>query len=380
MAKGKELLTSFCIIYNAKTNVRKVVKMTNFYQVKDFCPSGSFPYAIKAGDTLYNLAQEFNTSVEAIMELNPRLNPYNLQTGQIICIPAETPAKCPANSFEYTIKSGDTLYNLAKRYDTSVEEILAINPNLNPYNLQVGQKICIPSKAPAKCPANSFEYTIKAGDTLYNLANQYNTSVEEILAINPSLNPYNLQIGQMICIPYTMEPGCDGWYYVVKKGDSLYTISNKYEVSVKDLMAANPGVDPYNLQVGQLICIPKGEADKPCPGGTIYEVRHKDTLASILLKFNISVMDLKEGNPNLDIDHMKAGQKICILPHQDRGCPCPSGTNPYIIVEEDKKKDQPVVAVLAKKFKTSVENIMKVNPNLAPGDFKVGKIVCIPAI
>ncbi|HLS53434.1 MAG TPA: LysM peptidoglycan-binding domain-containing protein, partial [Tissierellaceae bacterium] len=160
--------------------------MTNFYQVKEFCPSGSFPYAIKAGDTLYNLAQEFNTSVEAIMELNPRLNPYNLQTGQIICIPAETPAKCPANSFEYTIKSGDTLYNLAKRYDTSVEEILAINPNLNPYNLQVGQKICIPSKAPAKCPANSFEYTIKAGDTLYNLANQYNTSVEEILAINPS--------------------------------------------------------------------------------------------------------------------------------------------------------------------------------------------------
>ena len=60
-----------------------------------------------------------------------------------------------------------------------------------------------------KCPSGSFAYTIKAGDTLYLLAIRYNTTVNAILAINPGINPNNLQIGQVICIPGSApQPGC----------------------------------------------------------------------------------------------------------------------------------------------------------------------------
>jgi len=52
-----------------------------------------------------------------------------------------------------------------------------------------------------RCPADSVEYTIKAGDTLYNLAREYNTTVDIILRVNPGLDPNNLQIGQKICMP-----------------------------------------------------------------------------------------------------------------------------------------------------------------------------------
>jgi peptidoglycan endopeptidase LytF len=348
------------------------------------CPRGSFPYTIKQGDTLYELARTYNTTVEAIMAINPGIDPYNLQIGQVICIPEsdKPPHRCPVGSFPYTIKAGDTLYELARTYNTTVEAIMAINPGIDPYNLQIGQVICIPEsdKPPHRCPVGSFPYTIKAGDTLYELARTYNTTVEAIMAINPGIDPYNLQIGQVICIPESDKPPhkCDGHYYVVRPGDTLYTISKKYNVSVAKLIEANPGIDPNNLQVGQLICIPKSDHHKPCPGGTIYKVMEHDNLSTILLRFNISVRDLEAGNPDIDIDKIKPGQELCILPHKNRGCPCERGTKPYRIQASDVRHDEAVVVALAKKFNTSVASIMEANPNMSPGDFQVGIEVCIP--
>lgn len=266
------------------------------------CPRGSFSYRIKSGDTLYKLAQTYNTTVEDIMYLNPGINPKNLQIGQMICIPEKSHGKrCPKGSFEYTIKSGDTLYKLAQTYNTTVEDLMRLNPGIDPYNLQIGHKICIPEKMPRRCPRGSFEYTIKSGDTFYFLSIRYNTTVKEIMALNPGAVPENLQIGQKICIPeshsypkypdhrddkhyrdddYYREPDyydddkyhrepkdhrddehykykCDGTLYTIKAGDTLYEIANKYNIRVKNILRENPDLDPNNLKIGQLICIPK---------------------------------------------------------------------------------------------------------------------------
>ena len=146
------------------------------HEVQSKCPKGSFEYTIKSGDTLYKLASTYKTTVAAIMDLNPGINPNNLQVGQMICIPSEgsttPPPKCPVGSFAYTIKSGDTLYKLAQTYNTTVAAIIALNPGINPDNLRVGQVICIPRETPppTKCPVGTFSYTIKPGDTVYKLA------------------------------------------------------------------------------------------------------------------------------------------------------------------------------------------------------------------
>ncbi|AEE97218.1 LysM peptidoglycan-binding domain-containing protein [Mahella australiensis] len=111
---------------------------------------------------------------------------------------------CPSGSFAYTIKAGDTFWKLAKTYNTTVAAIQAANPGVNPNKLQIGQVICIPGSntPPAKpCPAGSRSYTIKAGDTFWKLAKTYNTTVAAIQAANPGVNPNKLQIGQVICIP-----------------------------------------------------------------------------------------------------------------------------------------------------------------------------------
>ncbi|TJX67263.1 LysM peptidoglycan-binding domain-containing protein [Soehngenia saccharolytica] len=287
---------------------------------------------------------------------------------------------CPTGSFPYTIKAGDTLYLLAIRYNTTVSAIMAINPGINPNNLQIGQVICIPGAMPPSCPIGSFSYTIRPGDTLYMLAIRYNTSVEAILRLNPGLDPNNLRVGQIICIPMgTPTPSCDGMYYVVKAGDTLYSVAMRYNVTVADLIRANPGIDPNNLQIGQIICIPEKTSPVRCPGGTIYVVQRGDTISSILVKFDISIMDLKAGNPDLDLDKIKVGQELCILPHKDRGCPCSKGYTSYIIKASDTPAgDEPVVFYLADKFNTTVGRILQANPNLAPEDFVEGKRVCIP--
>ncbi|OLS03716.1 gamma-D-glutamyl-L-diamino acid endopeptidase 1 [Tissierella creatinophila DSM 6911] len=345
------------------------------------CPAGSFPYVIKSGDTLYKLAITYETTVEAIIKINPGINPNNLQIGQRICIPGKTPQKCPMGTFAYTIKQGDTIYNLDKKYNTTVEAILMVNPGINPDNLQIGQIICIPGETPQKCPMGTFAYTIKQGDTIYKLAKAYNTTVEAILMVNPGINPDNLQIGQVICIPSEKPaPDCDGTYYVVRPGDTLYSIAHKYGISLAELMAANPGVDPYNLMVGQLICIPEKEDSCICPGGTVHTVVMGETLATILLRYNISVMDLMAGNAGVDLYNLKPGQKLCILPHEERGCPCPMGTESYTIIADDVKPGMPVVMVIAEKVNSTVANIMMINSNLSPGDFIVGKQICVPSM
>jgi len=177
--------------------------------------------------------------------------------------------RCPAGSFPYTIQAGDTLYFLAIRYNTTVDAIMKLNPGIDPENLQIGQIICIPEKGVSPTPPpmppcpHGFYYTIKAGDTIFLLSQQFGVSVDAILRANPGIDPNNLQIGQVICIPQPMPhpqpdlPHCHGVYYTVKPGDTFYFIAQRFCVSVYDLMSANPGVDPNNLMIGQILCIPK---------------------------------------------------------------------------------------------------------------------------
>ncbi len=109
------------------------------------CPGG-IVYTIRAGDTLNALASRFGTTVPAILGANPGLNPYNLQIGQAICIP-NTPASCPGGTF-YTIQAGDTLYLIAQRFGITLAALLAANPGVDPVRLSIGQRICVPAVLP----------------------------------------------------------------------------------------------------------------------------------------------------------------------------------------------------------------------------------------
>ena len=218
------------------------------------CPNG-FLYTIQAGDTFFLLAQRFGTTVAAIEQANPAADPNNLRIGQVICIPqAPAPPVCP-NGFLYTVQAGDTYFQLAQRFGTTVAAIQQANPGVNPNNLQIGQVICIPQAAPTVCPG--FLYTIQAGDTYFLLAQRFGTTVAAIQQANPGVNPNNLQIGQVICIPQAAPPTvCPGFLYTIQAGDTFFLLAQRFGTTVAAIEQANPGVNPNNLQIGQVICIP----------------------------------------------------------------------------------------------------------------------------
>ena len=141
----------------------------------------------------------------------------------------------------YTVKAGDTLYGISNQFGVSVTELANLN-NVKANTLQIGQVLTIPSRSGTN-PNNMFMYTVKAGDSLYSIAQRYNTTVGAIIDLN-NLPNSNLSIGQVLRIPEMYTPE-DGFYlpeyvnYVVKKGDTIYSIANAYNVDANTLMKDN---------------------------------------------------------------------------------------------------------------------------------------------
>lgn len=104
------------------------------------CPRGTMPYTIQKGDTLYLVAKTFGVSFESIIATNPGIDPERIHLGQVICVPAA----CSYGTIAYVIKRGDTLYSISRRYNANVDKIMQLNPGIDPDNLTIGEVICIP--------------------------------------------------------------------------------------------------------------------------------------------------------------------------------------------------------------------------------------------
>lgn len=323
---------------------------------------GGLVYTIRSGDTLFLLAQRFNTTVDRIMAANPGINPNNLQIGQQICIPGVVNPPTTCNGFLYTIRSGDTIFSIAQSFNTTVERIMAANPGINVNNLQVGQQICIPN---ASTTCSGFLYTIRSGDTLFLLAQRFNTTVDRIMAANPGINPNNLQVGQQICIPGVVPPvTCDGTLYIVRAGDTLFTIAQMYGTTVERILAANPGLTANNLQIGQQICIPR--ATSTC-NGILYTVRAGDTLFTIAQMYGVTVERILAANPGLTVNNLQIGQQICIPSFT----PVCNGIR-YTVKAGD------TAYLIARAYGISLTALMNANPNVDLSNLYVGQVLCIP--
>ena len=153
-------------------------------------------YTVVAGDTLYALAKRFNTTVDELKQLN-NLKSNALSIGQKLKLPSTTnkptapsTSESPAPDNTYKVVKGDTLYSIAKKFNISVEKLKEIN-NLSNNLISIGQILKI---------SNLKSYKVKKGDTLYAIAKANNTTVDEIKRIN-NLTSNNLAIDQVLYLP-----------------------------------------------------------------------------------------------------------------------------------------------------------------------------------
>lgn len=105
------------------------------------------------------------------------------------------------SNFYHVVLPGDTLYKLSKQYDVPLKELIRVNNIAPPYVIYPGQQILIPKGSPSKPPADTEVYIVKKGDTLYSIAKAFNVSVEDITKLNNLSNPELIYPGQKLLIP-----------------------------------------------------------------------------------------------------------------------------------------------------------------------------------
>lgn len=271
-------------------------------------------YVVQKGDTLYGISKQFNTSMQKLRELN-NLSSDILTIGKVLIVSPNSDRN-PSECVTYTVKKGDSLYSIAKQYNSTVDAIKRYN-NLTSNNLSIGQKLKLPCYMKDNdntTMPNFVMYTVKAGDSLYSIAQQYNTTVDKIKSDN-KLPSNNLSIGQVLMIAdkttdATVEE-CFGEdevleedyvIYVVKPGDNLYSIARKYDTTVSELKRLN-NLTTNNLSVGQELKIPNERR--------IYVVKRGDSLYSIANMFNTTVSAIKSKN-NLTTNNLSIGQELII--------------------------------------------------------------------
>ncbi|MBQ6013928.1 MAG: LysM peptidoglycan-binding domain-containing protein [Bacilli bacterium] len=270
-------------------------------------------YIVKAGDTLYGISNQFGVSVTDLASLN-NVNANTLQIGQILTIPTNSGTN-PNNMFMYTVKKGDSLYSIARKYNTTVSEIIKLN-YLKSNNLFIGQVLRIPetyTKEENMMLPSYINYVVKRGDTLYSIAVSNNIDVNTLMMDN-ALTSNKLNVGDVLKIRTDNQiiEECYGEdyveeitnnTYVVQKGDSLYSIAKKFNTGVNNIMSLN-NLNNTNLSIGQVLKIPNSSS-------TTYIVQKGDSLYSIARKFNTTVDSIKRKN-NLSSNVLNIGQKLII--------------------------------------------------------------------
>ncbi|MDD4282915.1 MAG: LysM peptidoglycan-binding domain-containing protein, partial [Bacilli bacterium] len=273
-------------------------------------PIGANVYVVQSGDSLWSIARKLNVTVEELKAAN-NLTSNLLSVGQVLRIPQMEEPPVSGEYVIYTVKAGDSLYAIARQYNTTVAELLSFN-NLSTANLQVGQQILIPSEAavpPVEQPVEDYlTYRVQAGDNLYAIARKYNTTATELMRIN-NLSSNLLSVGQEIRIRVNepTEPGVPSPNYIdyiVKSGDNLYDIAKRYNTTVSEIRSAS-NLTSNSLSIGQRLRIPVSEAP------VTYIVKSGDNLYAIARQFNTTVDEIKKKN-NLTSNSLSIGQMLII--------------------------------------------------------------------
>ena len=192
---------------------------------------------VKAGDSLWKIAQKYQTTVEALKQKNNLVSDV-IVPNQVLQIP-----KGDVNTM-YVVKPGDSLWKIAQNYGIDVNELASFN-NITGDFLAVGQILMIPSRN----DMNQLVYVVRPGDTLWSISQKYGVSVEAIKNINELMDNI-IFVDQVLKIPKNNS----NTIYTVTYGDTLWGIAQKYGITVERLKKIN-NLNSNIIYIGQTLQI-----------------------------------------------------------------------------------------------------------------------------
>ena len=296
---------------------------------------GTSYYTVKAGDTLSGIANNYQTTVNTLARLNNLANPNLIYVGQRLLVqqaatPSQpqttTPSTSTTTATTYTVKAGDTLGQIAANHQTSVNQLVQLNKLANPNLIYVGQVLTIKqatsasqstTATPAK-PASSATYTVKAGDTLSQIAASHGTSYQTLASLNHLSNPNEIYVGQTLKLQATTSTpaqtptraaSTNQGTYTVKAGDTLSAIAAAHGTSYEVLAQVNGISNPNEIYVGQTLKFTAATQTTAAKQGA-YTVTAGDTLYEIAQKVGVNWQHLAQTNHISQPYTIYVGQKL----------------------------------------------------------------------
>lgn len=271
-----------------------------------FFLSNSFVFAQKttkhkvvSGDSFYSIAKKYGVSESDIYELNPKAKGKTLQLNDILVIPTGKITKKITKDF-HEVGSGESFYTIAKKYDISIEELKDFNPSVSPNKLQVGTKLALiknknskdakSNKKEVASTSNDLIHSVKKGETISHITEKYDVSFKELKKLNPGLD-VKLQIDEKI---------------VIRKGKE----KAKKEI-IEAKVAPIKVISPTSIQV-ETMAAADDDVEEPDDSGEVtHVVASGETLISIARLNKISLAKLQELNPKIG-DRIFPGRKLII--------------------------------------------------------------------
>ena len=253
-------------------------------------------HRVAPGETVSGLAVKYGTSVNSIIQANGLNSRALIIAGQTLTIPTGSTATTTSAAGKHTVLAGDTVWDLARKYNTTVASIIKSNGLNSNATIRVGQSLTVPGAAGATPAANtktngnatttsaSAVYKVVAGDTVWDLARRHGTSVAAIISANGLNASAAIRVGQSLTIPGAQEVGSapassstpatsaptvatgknqdqfsgETQSYTVASGDTLSRIASQFGVSVQSIASASSIKNPALIRVGQKLTIPGG--------------------------------------------------------------------------------------------------------------------------
>ncbi len=221
-------------------------------------------HIVQPGETLYRIALRYNVTVEQLAAVNGITNPSRIYVGQVLIIPGGTGADSVTGTTTYTVVRGDTLYSIARRFDTTVDRLVALNGLTNPSMLVVGQVLIVPlqttaqpTTAPTVTPTLTTQPATPVSTTPPGTA---------LTPIVPSATATPTRIPATATLTVTPTPSPQGpLTYTVQPGDTLYRIALRFGTSVQQIALLNNLANWDLIYPGQVLILRPGATPTAVP-------------------------------------------------------------------------------------------------------------------